>query len=145
MKDACFQGVICGPLLMTARIVDIHDKMGHPRQMRTSQYYRHLAAFTGAKPIPLWRRWLILFTLIWVVALYSSQVTHLIKTIEDSRQCPKCQVERQFALDVIKPKLVTAASIRICYYVCLTSEDRRFVTSVSDSRPQGRAPPILQS
>jgi hypothetical protein len=92
-----------------------------------------------------WRKWLVLATLAWLVALYSIQVTHFRKTIKDAQACPQCEVQSVVVADFLKPQLPTVADVRQSSYMELQVFESLPVQISPDFKPQSRAPPILAS
>lgn len=113
--------------------------------MRTLQDTSSRLARNCAGTFARWRTWLVLFTLVWLVALYSTQATHFVRTFKDTQQCPKCQVERPFALNVLEPELKIALTSRISFYFRLQNVTYRFIPLPTHFKPPTRAPPSQTS
>jgi len=91
------------------------------------------------------RRWLVIATLVSLVALYATQATHLPKTDKDVRACAKCDVERPVVWNASTPELKIVPLRRAFVYVDLQTFSTHPVQAPAAFKPQSRAPPVLAS
>lgn len=96
----------------------------------------------GRRRIAPWRKWLLVTTLAWLVALYSIHVTHFRHDSTDARICPKCDVDRPAVLDALPHDLTASLHFTVSYYVALSTVQEIFLSPPPVLKPHSRAPPL---
>ena len=90
-------------------------------------------------------RWLLIATLLSMVAIYATQATHLSKTNKDLRACAKCEVERPIVWNASTPKLEIIPLRRVFVYLDLQTFSPRPIQAPVAFKPPSRAPPVIGS
>jgi len=103
--------------------------------------YRNTGTVCRRRIAP-WRKWLLVTTLAWLVALYSIHVTHFRHSSTDARECPKCDVDRPAVLDALPPDLAATLRFTVSYCVALSTVQEVFLSPPPVLKPHSRAPPL---
>ena len=99
------------------------------------------APATRAARLPLWRKWLAIYAVTCVVALYSIEATHVHHNSADQLHCPVCHVVGHNPLDSSTPELTPALTLSVLFFMLLPVAATGLPRRPFFPKPQTRAPP----
>jgi len=133
----------CFEIRTASRVALVMDLGYKPRmQLPLPPHVKVKATVTRASRLPLWRKWLAIYAVICVVALYSIEATHDHRSSADQLHCPVCHVVGHNALDSSTPELTPALTLSALFFMLLPVAATGLTRRAFFPKPQTRAPPI---